>query len=97
MWTNIYNYKFDFSHIRLSSSASVECEIKKIKRYVLQNKGKSSRIDTTIQKLINYYDGTLRNLQVDEFETNDTLENLVPSAVAENSNNLNRAIKVFWS
>ena len=32
MWTNIYNYKFDFSHIRPSSSASVECEIKKNKK-----------------------------------------------------------------
>ena len=31
MWTNIFNKKFDLSHQQPSSSASVECEIKKIK------------------------------------------------------------------
>ena len=48
MWSNIFNNKFDFSHIRPNSSASVENEIKKIKNNVLEKKGKTTRIDMTI-------------------------------------------------
>ena len=40
MWSNIFNNKFDFSHIRPNSSASVENEIKKIKNNVLEKREK---------------------------------------------------------
>ena len=83
MWSNIFNNKFDFSHIRPSSSASVECEIKKIKNNVLEKKGKTTRIDKTVEKIINYYDGRLRNLKVENNEgsASETISDL------ENSEN----------
>lgn len=62
MWLNIYNRKFECTFIRPSSSASVECEIKKLKHSVLNGKGKKYRVDKTVDLIIKYYDGRLRIL-----------------------------------
>ena len=65
MWSNIFNNKFDSTNRRPNSTASVECEIKKIKINVLAKKGKTTRVDATVEKIMDYYDGLLRNLSVD--------------------------------
>lgn len=62
MWSNIFNRKVKSTNIKLNTSASVECEIQKVKNGSLKKKGKYLRVDSTVEKLINYYDGKLRIL-----------------------------------
>lgn len=66
MWSNIYNRKFPSTNVKPRSSASVECEIKKVKNGVLKNKGKTMRVDLSVEKIVNYYDGKLRILGNEE-------------------------------
>ena len=53
---------------------------------VLKNRGKCSKIDTTIRKLITYHDERLRHSQVEVCEMNVTIMSLVvASALKKNS------------
>ncbi|KAK0157204.1 hypothetical protein PV328_011753 [Microctonus aethiopoides] len=68
MWSNIFNSKFIENNIESSSSAPVESEIRKIKHGVLEKKGKLTRVDVTVEKIIDYYDGRLRILHTSDEE-----------------------------
>ncbi|XP_057654394.1 uncharacterized protein LOC130903369 [Diorhabda carinulata] len=62
MWSNIFNRKFERTIIRPTSSASVECEIRKVKHNALNGQCKTLRIDRSVELIIKYYDGKLRIL-----------------------------------
>ncbi|KAK0161661.1 hypothetical protein PV327_008080 [Microctonus hyperodae] len=68
MWSNIFNNKFIENNVKPSSSAPVESEIRKIKHGVLEKKGKIARVDVTVEKIIDYYDGRLRILNTSNGE-----------------------------
>lgn len=73
MWSNIFNRKFKSTNVRPSTSASVECEIKKIKNGLLKKKGKTFRVDHTVQKIVMYYDGKLRVVGTSNDEKNELI------------------------
>lgn len=69
-----------------SSSASVESEIRKIKRGVLHGKGKFNRVDVTVEELLDYYDGRMRIFSETEqkhHNDSETSENVSTSSIQD--------------
>lgn len=96
MWGNIYNRKFDCTNVEANSSASVECEIRKVKRGVLNSKGKTLRVDVSVTKIIKYYDGKLRflkNCDESNNEDEDRNPNQTNVTSSESAKNISDSMK----
>lgn len=79
LWTNIYRDQFGYGRVP-ASSASVESEFNKLKSLLLKN-CQLMRIDSFLQKHVDYLHGVLKIVDAQSTNNNTTISSVDPNAI----------------